>query len=594
MLALVGVLAALLPVLAVVQYRWIGTLSDAEAARMQRSLRTGVARFVEDIYRPLDRMRTAFLMGDPLGDAPLADVLARRLRRWQATTSHADLLDAVYWIDADAGLAHLDTAAGTLIPQPWPNALLPWRAHAIRLATRSDTPHVPAPTDPAALLLPFASHRSDLHGGFLLLALNVAYVNETLFPTLARIHFLDGTSSDFDVVIVDRTAPSHVVFRSAPGLDAATLATPDATADLGLLSRVKVSTQAHGPGTYVTVLQNDSVRIDRTVDIVTAETENVTFDTQRGDAEGLLARNDGQLDEPDTFIAAGPFTPWRLLVQHRAGSIEAAVAGWRVRNLAVSFGILLLLGGAAGLLYVSSRRARRLADQQVAFVAGVTHELRTPLSVIRSAAENLADGVVTDPKQAQRYGHLIHTEGRRLSELVEQALALAGAQSNRAAPDHRPIAVTALLDAALDRCRTTLDDAGATATLDVADDLPLIHGDAHALEGALCNLITNAAKYGGLAPWIGIDAQLLENGRAPTVALTVRDQGPGIPAHERPHVFEPFFRGEQARAEQIRGSGLGLSLVKHTAEAHGGRVAVESTEGEDTAFTIYLPVHRDA
>ena len=591
MLALVGVLGALLPVLAVLQYRWIGTLSDAEAARMQRSLRTGVARFVEDVYRPLDRMHAAFLLGDPPGDAPLADVLTRRLRRWKATASHPDLLDAVYWVDADMRLVRLDADTGTLLPEPWPDAFRPWRAHAIQLASRSDTSYVPAPTNPPALLLPFASPRPDLHGRFLLLTLNAAYVHHTLFPTLARTHFLDNVPSDFDVVIVDRADSTHVVFRSAPGLNAAALAPPDAAADLGLRSRVKVTAQTDGPGTYVAVLREDSMVVSRSVEISSTETEDVILDARRGDAEYLPEDTGRPFEDPDGFITAGPFTPWRLLVQHRAGSIEAAVAGWRTRNLAVSFGILLLLGGAAGLLVASSRRARRLAEQQIAFVAGVTHELRTPLAVIRSAAENLADGVVTDPDQAKRYGTLIHTEGRRLSELVEQALALAGARSNHAVPDRRPIDVANLVEAALARCRPTLDEATVTTTIDVPADLPSLYGDAYALEGALCNLITNAAKYGGPARWVGIEARLLENGRAPTLALTVRDRGPGIPPHERAQIFEPFFRGEEARAAQIRGSGLGLSLVKHTAEAHGGHVAVESTEGDGAAFMIYLPVH---
>ena len=120
-----------------------------------------------------------------------------------------------------------------------------------------------------------------------------------------------------------------------------------------------------------------------------------------------------------------------MVVKHRAGSLEAAVAATRRRNLAISFGILLLLGASVGFIVLSSRRAQRLATQQMEFVAGVSHELRTPLAVICSAAENLADGVIDNRDQIKRYGGLIRDEGRRLTGMVEQVLEFAGAQSGR-------------------------------------------------------------------------------------------------------------------------------------------------------------------
>ena len=108
------------------------------------------------------------------------------------------------------------------------------------------------------------------------------------------------------------------------------------------------------------------------------------------------------------------------------------------------------------------------------------------------------------------------------------------------------------------------------------------------LEAALCNLITNACKYGGPESRIELEARTGPDRRS--VLLIVRDHGPGIPADERPHLFEPFYRGRAARQAQIRGSGLGLGLVKNTAEAHGGRVTVESAVDKGSAFTIHLPV----
>ena len=117
---------------------------------------------------------------------------------------------------------------------------------------------------------------------------------------------------------------------------------------------------------------------------------------------------------------------------HSSGSLEAAVSSQRRRNLAISSSVLGLLGASMGLLVLATRRAQRLARQQMEFVAAVSHELRTPLAVIRSAAENLADGVVHDEAQIRRYGELMRTEGRRLTDMVEQILEFAGIQSGPA------------------------------------------------------------------------------------------------------------------------------------------------------------------
>ena len=122
-----------------------------------------------------------------------------------------------------------------------------------------------------------------------------------------------------------------------------------------------------------------------------------------------------------------------LLAKHRAGSLEAAVAAVRLRNLLISSGVLILLTLAVGLIVVSTRRAEALARQQMEFVAAVSHELRTPVSVIGAAAGNLADGVVGDPLRVRKYGETIQSEARRLAETVERVLQLAGIAAGRAA-----------------------------------------------------------------------------------------------------------------------------------------------------------------
>src|SRR5204862_7705270 len=122
---------------------------------------------------------------------------------------------------------------------------------------------------------------------------------------------------------------------------------------------------------------------------------------------------------------------WALLVKHRAGSLERAVEQLRKRNLAISFGVLLVLGAGLITLVISSQRARTLGRLQMEFAAGVSHELRTPLAVIRSAAYNLRRGIVHDKEGVEQYASIVQEEARRLSDMVEEVLLCWEAQSGR-------------------------------------------------------------------------------------------------------------------------------------------------------------------
>jgi signal transduction histidine kinase len=278
---------------------------------------------------------------------------------------------------------------------------------------------------------------------------------------------------------------------------------------------------------------------------------------------------------------------WRLAIQHRVGSLEAAVTLTRRHNLAVSLGILLLLAITSGLMVVTTQRAQRLARQQIEFVAGVTHELHTPLTAIRSAGQNLADGVVADPQQVKRYGSLIEREGRRLTDMVGQVLELAGIQSGRKVYQVRPEEVESLLDAALEDCRVLLDEKKVRIEREIPPDLPPVLADGEALRRALRNLIENAVRHGG-GGWVGLQARSAKDG----VEITVADRGPGIRREDLPNLFKPFYRGGDTATNGVPGSGLGLSVVRHVAEALGGRVSVESggIGGErGSAFTLHLP-----
>lgn len=276
---------------------------------------------------------------------------------------------------------------------------------------------------------------------------------------------------------------------------------------------------------------------------------------------------------------------WVLSVRHRAGSLESVVQRARLHNLLVTTSLFLLLLGAMAALLHFTRRAQRLAELQMEFVAGVSHELRTPLSVMRTAGHNLRGRMAEDPGRVHRYGELIEQEAEKLTGIVEQVLRFANTNAGRTTGPLGPVAVAGLIEEALEADRRTIESSGCEVDKRVAEGLPAVLGDASTLKHALQNLIGNAAKYGREGNWIGVSAEQDNS----SVVIRVADRGPGIPADETSHIFDPFFRGRDAVAAQIHGTGLGLSLVKRIVEAHHGSIAVHSAPGKGTEFVLRLP-----
>ena len=191
-------------------------------------------------------------------------------------------------------------------------------------------------------------------------------------------------------------------------------------------------------------------------------------DARRNVFFGVVGRRSSPGDRPPVPDEG---SRWRLLVGHRAGSLEAAVGQARRRNLALSFGILVLMGVSVGLIVIAARRAQRLARQQMEFVAGVSHELRTPVAVIGTAADNLAHGVVQDPSRVRQYGAAIRTEARRLGETVERVLQFAGIQAG-VVRQPTVVAPVALVEQAITASGGLIAEADTTIETVYAADVP--------------------------------------------------------------------------------------------------------------------------
>ncbi|HEY6065857.1 MAG TPA: HAMP domain-containing sensor histidine kinase [Thermoanaerobaculia bacterium] len=560
--AAAAALAVLLVVLATLQYRWLDQVSAAERDRAKASVAAAAYGFAADFDREIGRVITCF---EPWPDSrqPASDWFADSWQRCGKSDLQS-LVAAAYLAeksDGDLTLSRLDPATGRLAASPWPAELADVRA---RLVTRTqETPAAPSRFSPIDPDLPAVvlSERRALRNPpgtapkrFVILRLDSTELTRDLFPELTRRYFGSGHLQDYDLAVFRRGDPSRPVYASDPA-NAVSPVGGDATADL-LTHRVF------------------------------AERRRADANRRAAPPAGLPGpvRRAGIHDDPG---AAGA---WRLIVAHRGGSLEAAVARVRRRNLGLGLGILGILAGAVAMTVLSARRAQRLARQQIDFVASVSHELHTPLAAIRSAGQNLADGVVTESEQVRRYGSLIENEGRRLSEMVAHVLDFAGIRSGRRNYRMRPVAVNAIVDGALSQCRWSADQKGIRIETRVAPDLPPVLADAEALGRALRNLMENAIKYGGGERWMGVRAELVVNGDPPQVAISVEDRGPGVRETDRQRIFEPFYRGEESASTGVSGSGLGLALVRPIVEAHGGTVTVESNGGGAGArFVVRLP-----
>ena len=287
---------------------------------------------------------------------------------------------------------------------------------------------------------------------------------------------------------------------------------------------------------------------------------------------------------------SGEVAVLQLIAQHRSGSLDAAVTRLRRRNLAVSFCVLLVLCAGMAFLAISAQRAQQLARLQVDFVAGFSHELRTPVASVCMMAENMSDGVVTSEQQIRQYGSLLQTQGRRLRTMVEEVLFVAEHPKRKPKLDVRPVDPAQVMARALADEYPLIEAAGIRVEEQIAPDLPNVLADSAALRTCIGNLLSNAVKYGKPGAWIGIQGETVDGKRSPEVQLTVRDRGEGIDPGDRRQIFEPFYRGARAREAQTPGSGLGLSLVRQMMEGMGGRVTVESEPGNGSAFTLHLIV----
>lgn len=591
---LFGALTLVLVTIGVLQYRALAEASEADAEKTRHRVQEETERFAADFNREIQNAYFNFQAEADVWKNKNWHPFAERYDYWLDKTSYPDLISDFYFFNVknDAPPLRYDRDRREFVPTVVTDELAD-----IQKTAFSETGFHPFLIESYTLLLPVHDVGRELEKivirktegpsgaavnpmvtmpnryGVLAIKLNETAIKNNLLSDLTTKYFGDG---EFRAAVTDTSGQQ--VYQSLNG-DAT-----DATAKLFTLS----------PDNFIEFKNKeilDSIGAERKTKVVVNSLESKTFDQRIVKSDGKAQTFSIELrdSKPRTPVLArisdSGNAPWTLAVQHSSGSIADYAASTLRRNLSIGFGLLFLLAAAVAATVFSAMRAKAFARRQIEFVSSVSHEFRTPLAVIYSAGENLADGVAKQEGQVERYGDLIKGEGKKLSSMVEQILEFAGANSGRRKFNFSETSINEVVQNALHECRPLIDEKNVSVETDIQPQLPLINADKTALSQAIQNLIANSIKYSHGNAWFRISAQNGDN----KIKISVEDHGIGISKTDLRQIFEPFYRSTEVVDAQIHGNGLGLSLVKQIAEAHNGRIFVSSEVGKGSKFTIELP-----
>lgn len=306
---------------------------------------------------------------------------------------------------------------------------------------------------------------------------------------------------------------------------------------------------------------------------------------------GLLERVPNDTNRgPDTFPLAGPMRDWSIRPTRKFLAEQEEIV--QAQTLIYTSLTVLSLVAVLAAMWLMMRLVRReisLATMKSNFVADVSHELKTPLALIRLFGETLQSGRVREESKRQEYYGVITRESTRLTNLINNILDFARIEAGKKEYSMQPTDVAAVIRETYEAYMLELDHNGFTHSLSVETGLPCVLADRDAIARAALNLINNAIKYSSEECYLHIDVRGDTRRGRHGVLISFEDHGIGIRPEDRQHLFEGFFRSPDARVRSKRGTGLGLSLVKHIVDAHGGYLDVESRLVKGTTFRIFLP-----
>lgn len=555
---MMGAFAVMPPTLAVLEYHWAMTLSEASKEAIQEDLHDSLNGVRTDFESELRNLGASLQPEAPVESSAGPGRYGAQLNAWRRNSAHPDLVANLYIYDPSRATDVLqwderyNRFASTIYTGRFQSLKEYLRVHSLDRSGPSEMRTYPAVWALSGMgpvfVYPVSASPAPRPASYLLVELRPDALQETLFPKLLSRHLKQNRKLEYRLGVLSARHPGTLIYESAPGLSARSFQSYDE----------KLLLLGSDTGTLLASQGSD------------------------------LENSDSRSNLDPICFSEGPDS-WEMVAKHSKGSLVAQMEGMRLRYLAINFGVLLILALAMATIFVYAFRAQTLLRLQMEFVASVSHDLRTPLSVIGSAADNLAEGVVRSDHSVREYGSLIRSECRRLAGMVEQTLRFAAGKADYRTRNIQFLRVADAIDDTLREVAMIIEASGFNVEKRIDPALPMIRADARAFSECLLNFISNALKYGGENQWLGIRARPVETGHGTGVEITVEDRGLGIPSDELSHIFDPFYRGRIARSAQICGTGLGLSLAQEAAKRMGARISVESAPGEGSAFTLHFP-----
>lgn len=622
--------------LAMLQYRWLGSVSEAEKKRLQEGLDASIENFIADFNEAFALLKSDFQIQVTNTEPDWAGQLNERFEDWKLNTVTPDLLEHVYVVrktkERGETTINVFTLKDGVLKAAEPDEDLEDWLDSYYLNIAPDEPtqtlgNLPDFQQNSFISLPIKQMNMmqvttpgtnndiqlrlnvELLDDMVVLDLNDEYIRNTMIPAIAKRYFSESFEDQYHVAILKNGEPKEFYYNNSPGAAfsetafTADLSRPFVTSFVFLDNDTEEMDHSGFPTNEAfefslkkTVSQTENIldsliSADQISSINVISSSSSDFKIRKADSGKMLS-----MKQDTTITASYPglyrSKSWQIWLDFKSGSLDKFVAKTRNRNLAISFGILAILGISVVLIVIFSQRSQDLAEQQMLFVAGVSHELRTPITVIRSAAENLKEGVVQTDERRKEYADLMLNEGRRLSEMVDQIMEFSGIQTGKRVYNFSEIVIDDLMNDVLREIKPVLEKHGMQLKFSNNVPKPTIYADRDALYLCISNLLHNAIKFSGESKNISltIDEERL---RKKGLAIMVKDSGIGIPENEQKDIFKPFFRGKQTVENQVKGNGIGLSLVKKVAEAHKGEVRVHSEVGAGSMFLIMLPYRHE-
>lgn len=286
---------------------------------------------------------------------------------------------------------------------------------------------------------------------------------------------------------------------------------------------------------------------------------------------------------------APPFSTWKAGIGLKNTNLDDLARNSFLHSAGATFLVLVFLLCGIALTLRATDREARLAQAKSNFVANVSHELKTPLSLISMFSEILELGRVNNEEKKTEYYRIIRHESLRLNKMIDNILDFSKIEAGRKTYDFAVGDMAEVIEDVLASYRYQIINNGFDIQTNIQPDLPPVLIDRDAMAQAISNLLDNAIKYSGEVKQLSITTETVRS----NLSIEIADHGIGIPRAEQAKIFEKFYRVGNGLVHDVKGSGLGLSLVKHIVEAHQGTISVESDIGKGSRFTILLPLARE-